>query len=467
MCFYARECVFIQIRRVLLDSKRVGSAPGSLEQQSPSSVRAVMIFSPLFAATSVYTTAAALRGRIQSPSSESLVSESEGLWSSSGPVCTASRTNVLFAMSAAFIGTRAAFAQLASRKAKACASTAFCVVRFAHMLRRYSDSLTKSASIARFSADWLIADADMCSASVLPCAAHCASCAVDAASGSGAAAAAGRGAAACGADAAFFAKNCRMRARLRSRAAASSTSPPRRAHDVLVAWAAPRLASDESMLQALSITTTCAPCSGTASAAAACCSRSEVCVRRGVGVQTSARCAVARVPRAGWHLQHFVLQVHPGSHTVGSAFLCGARYRGTHVSPGRARSLCPRAACPAGGYARTLPRNAADQQTSRPTGIARAATRGAPPVDAPLVCRRRAADSAGTSGEGGGGNWARNTVVGREGTFQSVTKYRMRACITLERAASNEHPKDVADPRSPPRTAEVRQTRQQVRADQA
>jgi hypothetical protein len=109
----------------LLDSKRVGSAPGSLEQQAHSSVGQVTIFSPLFAAASVHATAAAASepsGSVTEGalSSESLVSESERPWSAgywpgiprvaSAPVRTASRTNAMFAMFATFIGTRAAFA---------------------------------------------------------------------------------------------------------------------------------------------------------------------------------------------------------------------------------------------------------------------------------------------------------------------------------------------------------------------
>ena len=73
----------------LLDSKRVGSAPGSLEQQAHSSVGQVTIFSPLFAAASVHATAAAASEPSGSVSegalSESLVSESEGLWSGYWP----------------------------------------------------------------------------------------------------------------------------------------------------------------------------------------------------------------------------------------------------------------------------------------------------------------------------------------------------------------------------------------------
>ncbi len=181
-----------------------------------------------------------------------------------------------------------------------------------------------------------------------------------------------------------------MRARLRSRAAASSTSPPQRAYEALAAWAAQCLASGESMLQALSVLT-CAPCSGTAFAAAACCFASEECVTewRWCANERATRrgaCA-ARGACAGWHLlTHLGLLVHPG--TTRS---CAARIIAAHASArvGRAARARARRAVWAAARARC-----AETQLTKQRG---------PPVDAPPVWSRRAADSPGTSGEGGGG----------------------------------------------------------------
>ena len=151
----------------------------------------------------------------------------------------------------------------------------------------------------------------------------------------------------------------------------------------------------------------CAPCSGTAFAAAACCF-----TQRGVR-QAWRRCANERATRggacaargacAGWHLlTHLGLLVHSDSH----AFLCGAHYRVARVSSGRARSLCARRRA-VRVATRTRSREAAADESSKPANgncsrQRRSDPRG-PPVDAPLVSRRRAADSRGTSGEGGGG----------------------------------------------------------------
>jgi hypothetical protein len=196
----------------------------------------------------------------------------------------------------------------------------------------------------------------------------------------------------------------------------------------LAAWAATRLASGESMLQALSVLI-CAPCSGTAFATAACCF-----AQRGVR-QAWRRCANEPTTRggacgacgacAGWHLlTHLGLLVHSGSH----AFLCGAHYRGARVSPGRAHSPCARAACGVGCCARALRRNTADQASKPakgellacvhrpPAGPAGGRTSGEQPSRRRLVRHRRRGKAAKIGSEFA-------EVGDGKRRFGSVTKY--------------------------------------------